>query len=154
LIRELYCKFIFGYAEVSQASVFILAGARRKAMRFQAIYIEDNRNNQILVQKILERLEVEVLCYDEPEIGYQAILDLKPDLILLDIHLKRYVTGLDVALRLRRQGVTTPIIVLTAFGGMGDRTTALAKGCNAYLMKPFTLEQLLSVVEPYLPVYP
>jgi len=123
-------------------------------MGFRAIYIEDNRNNQILVQKMLGRLDVEVLCYDDSEKGYQAILDFKPDLILLDIHLKTHVTGLDVALRLRRQGVVTPIIALTAFGGMGDRSTALAKGCNDYLMKPFTLEQLLDVVEPYLLVRP
>jgi DNA-binding response OmpR family regulator len=113
------------------------------------IYIEDNINNQRLVQRMLSKRNLEVEIYADPESGYEAVLEKKPQLILLDIHLKARITGVDVLRRIRAEGIDTPIVVLTAFQMLADRQHALEAGANDFLPKPFTIQQFLTVVDKY-----
>ncbi len=71
------------------------------------------------------------------------------DLILLDILLPR-VNGLDVCARLRRNGVTTPILMLTARGGPDQRVEGLDAGADDYLAKPYHFPELLARVRALL----
>lgn len=66
---------------------------------------------------------------------YQAIL---MDLMLPDLD------GLEVVRRLRQQGLATPILALTARGGLDDRVAGLDSGCDDYLAKPFAFDELLA----------
>ena len=63
------------------------------------------------------------------------------DVILLDLGLPR-VSGLEVLRTLQREGVTTPVIVITARGTLEDRVEGLDLGADDYLVKPFALEEL------------
>lgn len=54
--------------------------------------------------------------------------------------------GIDLLRRLRRQAVTTPALVLTAFGSLADRVAGLDAGAEDYLVKPFEIEELLARV--------
>jgi DNA-binding response OmpR family regulator len=65
------------------------------------------------------------------------------DLILLDVMLPS-MDGVDVARRLRRQKVRTPILMLTARDAVADRVRGLDAGADDYLTKPFALEELLA----------
>ncbi|GII04462.1 transcriptional regulator [Planobispora takensis] len=56
------------------------------------------------------------------------------------------VDGIDLLLRLRRRAVTTPVLVLTAFGSLADRVAGLDAGAEDYLVKPFELDELLARV--------
>ena len=67
----------------------------------------------------------------------------EPDAIVLDVLMPR-VDGLEVARRLRAQGVTTPILMLTARDEVRDRVAGLDAGADDYLVKPFALEELLA----------
>src|SRR5919202_5356926 len=64
------------------------------------------------------------------------------DLILLDVMLPG-MDGVEVARRLRRQKVRTPILMLTARAAVADRVVGLDAGADDYLTKPFALEELL-----------
>ena len=71
------------------------------------------------------------------------------DLVLLDLGLppgpanaSAAADGLDVLRGLRARGDTTPVIVLTARDGLGDRVTGLDAGADDYLVKPFELDEL------------
>jgi two-component system response regulator MprA len=66
-----------------------------------------------------------------------------PDALVLDI-LMPGVDGLEVARRLRADGDRTPILMLTARDGVGDRVEGLDAGADDYLVKPFALEELLA----------
>ncbi len=71
------------------------------------------------------------------EIGYDAIV-LDRMLPLLD--------GLAVLRRLRDEGVTTPVLLLTALGEVADRVEGLDGGADDYLVKPFSFDELLARV--------
>ena len=75
--------------------------------------------------------------------------ELRPKLILMDINLGPGRTGLDLAAKLRKDTrmASIPIVALTAFAMPDDRRASLNAGCQDYLIKPFTKEELLEVVE-------
>ncbi|MFT3787957.1 MAG: response regulator transcription factor [Tepidisphaeraceae bacterium] len=71
------------------------------------------------------------------------------DLILLDIMLPD-VDGTDVCRELRRRGVTTPILMLTALGATDEKVDGLDAGADDYLTKPFEFAELLSRIRAIL----
>lgn len=72
-----------------------------------------------------------------------------PDLILMDINLGEFTTGLDLTRELKRNPRTAqvPVVAVTAFAGQISRETALGAGCVDYLTKPFTSQQLSRILE-------
>ena len=68
-----------------------------------------------------------------------------PDLIVLDVMMPG-MSGFDVCRELRRRGIETPIIMLTARGEEIDRVVGLEVGADDYLTKPFSLRELLARV--------
>ena len=67
------------------------------------------------------------------------------DALLLDVMLPG-LSGLDIARRLRAEGSTTPILMLTARDAVPDRVAGLDAGADDYLVKPFALSELLARV--------
>jgi two-component system, OmpR family, response regulator QseB len=54
--------------------------------------------------------------------------------------------GLDLIGRIRRKGIATPVLVLTALGTVADRVAGLDSGAEDYVVKPFEIEELLARV--------
>ncbi len=84
------------------------------------------------------------IAYD----GLTAMLaagQLRLDLIIVDGMLPG-VSGWEVCRRLRDTGNNVPIILLTTKDELSDRATILDSGANDYLIKPFTVEDLLATV--------
>jgi two-component system alkaline phosphatase synthesis response regulator PhoP len=68
------------------------------------------------------------------------------DLVLLDLMLPR-MSGFDVCRELRKRGVETPVIMLTARGQVVDKVAGLKLGADDYLTKPFEMAELLARIE-------
>jgi two-component system response regulator MprA len=77
--------------------------------------------------------------------GLKRILELEPDLVILDVMMPQ-VDGWEVVRRLRDGGVETPVLMLTAKDEVSDRVKGLDLGADDYLVKPFALEELLARV--------
>lgn len=75
--------------------------------------------------------------------GLAIARDQHPDLLILDWMLP-VISGLDICLRLRKTGVQIPIIMLTAKDEIPDRVAGLNAGADDYLVKPFSIEELLA----------
>ncbi|MBP8260681.1 MAG: response regulator transcription factor [Verrucomicrobia bacterium] len=75
--------------------------------------------------------------------GLEAALDSKPDLILLDIMLPE-INGFDLCRRLRKEGLETPIIMLTAKNQESDIVLGLNLGADDYVTKPFSIDVLMA----------
>ena len=71
------------------------------------------------------------------------------DLILLDVMLPG-MSGVEVLRVLRREGVTTPVIILSAKGDEIDRVVGLKVGADDYVAKPFSRPELLARIEAVL----
>ena len=64
-----------------------------------------------------------------------------PDVVVLDVNMP-HIDGFEVVRRMRRDGITTPVIFLTARDDIDDLRTGFRQGGDDYLTKPFSLEEL------------
>ncbi|MDP9164559.1 MAG: response regulator transcription factor [Actinomycetota bacterium] len=78
-----------------------------------------------------------------------SIESCRPDLLIVDVLMPR-LDGLQTVRRLRAEGSTLPVLMLTARDGLGDRVLGLDAGADDYLVKPFGLEELLARVRALL----
>lgn len=91
----------------------------------------------------------EVITASDGETGYKLARDRKPDLILLDLMLPR-LSGYEICRKLRGEGVQTPIIMLTARSEESDRVLGLDLGADDYVVKPFSVRELMARVRALL----
>src|SRR2546428_13436482 len=85
-----------------------------------------------------------VVIHDGEEALHHAV-DKPFDLIVLDIGLPR-IDGFEVLRRLRARHVSSRVLILTARGQVTDRVSGLQLGADAYLAKPFAMQELLARV--------
>lgn len=118
------------------------------------LYIEDNPDNMMLVQRALEARGYRLLKAKNGVDGVKTAEAEDVDLILLDINLPD-IDGYEVARRLRtsekRALKTTPIIAVTANALKGDAEKALDAGCDVYMSKPINIRELWARVEAFVP---
>jgi DNA-binding response OmpR family regulator len=86
---------------------------------------------------------------DRAEIGIEKAIGKPCDLVLLDLVLPGG-HGLDVLCEIRKQKPTLPVIILTAKGEEQDRIKGLRLGADDYVVKPFSVDELLARVEAVL----
>ena len=84
-----------------------------------------------------------VITAADGQAGLTAALDDGPELIILDIMLPK-VNGYEICRRLRAEGLSTPIIMLTAKGQESDIVLGLNLGADDYVTKPFSINELLA----------
>ena len=116
------------------------------------LYVEDNELNRKIVRHLLKRTSYCLIEAHDGEAGVAMALEHRPDLILMDIQLPK-ISGLDATRMLRAEPSTaaTPIIALTSFALSGDDRQALEAGATAYLAKPYSPFELLSLIREVLP---
>jgi len=81
--------------------------------------------------------------------GLRLASDGQHDLVILDVMLPK-MNGLDVCRKIRRNGVSVPIIMLTARGQEIDKVLGLKTGADDYVTKPFSFLELIARVEAVL----
>ena len=119
----------------------------------QIVYVEDNPINALLMQEVIERrpdcrLHLAVSVRD----GIDLISRLRPDLVLVDLHLPDG-SGLEVAEWMRTMPVLTrvPVVVVSADSTQAQRDAATVAGVRAYLAKPIRLTETLQLIDELLP---
>lgn len=110
-------------------------------MRILLVEDEEQLNETLTLQLESEGFLVDS-CFDGEEACYYGEQNIY-DVILLDRMLPK-MDGTKVLTNLRKKGITTPIILLTALGTLTDKVTGLDLGADDYLVKPFAIEELLA----------
>jgi len=113
------------------------------------LVVEDDR---AILRGLKDNLEIEsyeVITATDGEEGYRLIEEGQPDLILLDLMLPG-LSGYELCRKVREQGLTTPILMLTARGEEGDRVLGLDLGADDYVTKPFSIRELLARIRALL----
>jgi DNA-binding response OmpR family regulator len=109
----------------------------------RVLVIEDEARLSELVDRALRAEGYEVATAEDGADGYAEARSGAYDAIVLDVMLPT-MSGLEISLRLRRQGIHTPLLMLTARDTLEDRVAGLDSGADDYLVKPFAFEELLA----------
>lgn len=110
----------------------------------RVLVVDDERR---LTELLKLELDVEGYDVEVASDGATGLIRAKtsptPDLIILDWNLPDF-SGIDICQRIRAGGLTTPILMLTGHDEITDRVTALDAGVDDYLVKPFSLDELMA----------
>ncbi len=114
----------------------------------RVLIIEDNEDNLSLMRLLLERAKYEVLTAEDGITGVEIASKEQPEIILLDLAMPE-MDGWEVAQELKSniQTQNIPIIVVSAHTLPKDRERAFEAGCDAFIVKPFSVAKLIEEIE-------
>ena len=114
-------------------------------MTAHILVVEDEAKLAQFIKMELEFEQYKVTHASDGFTGLSSAREIEPDLILLDWMLPG-ISGPEICRRLRQTGSKVPIILLTAKDEVGDRVAGLDAGADDYVIKPFSIEELLARV--------
>jgi len=120
-------------------------------MKPNVLVVEDEESLATLLRYNLEKEGYEATLAADGEEAMLAIDERMPDVVLLDWMLPN-VSGVEVCRRLRSQRATRnlPVIMLTARGEESDRLRGLETGADDYVVKPFSMAELIARIRAVL----
>jgi two-component system response regulator MprA len=119
------------------------------APKARLLIVEDDQRMRTF---LAGELNCEGYGVTEAEDGQGALLHLRDtsmDLVLLDWNLPDF-SGVEICRRLRSSGDITPVLMLTCNDDIKDRVEALDSGADDYILKPFSIEELLARIRAHL----
>ncbi|NJL85917.1 MAG: response regulator transcription factor [Leptolyngbyaceae cyanobacterium SM1_1_3] len=118
-------------------------------MTAKILLVEDEEKLAKFVQMELSYEGYEVSVANDGLAGLMAARDQEPNLVILDWMMPG-LSGVEVCRRLRSTGGKMPIILMTAKDSIEDRVAGLDAGADDYVVKPFSIEELLARVRAHL----
>lgn len=112
------------------------------------LIVEDEKEIAKFIDLELQAENYETIVTYDGVTGLSKYREVNPDLVVLDLMLP-VLDGLEVARRIRKTS-NTPIIILTAKDSVDDKVVGLDSGADDYLIKPFSIEELLARVRAHL----
>jgi len=113
------------------------------------LLVDDEDNLRSMLDAALRHNGFEITAVATGRAALDAVAASEPDLVLLDVMLPD-LDGFEVCRRLRTAGSRTPVLFLTARDGTEDKVRGLTLGGDDYLVKPFSLEELVARVQAIL----
>ena len=121
-------------------------------MSKRVLVVEDHEDNRQILRVLLGTAGFDMVeAWDGEAALTTAAASPRPDLILMDIQLPG-LDGYEVTRRIKADPSlrTIPIIAVTSYALSGDEDKARDAGCDAYIAKPYSPMQLLSMIRKYL----
>ena len=117
-------------------------------MSLKALIVEDEEALADILARMVRGRDIDASILHQGKPAPQWVRDHKPDLILLDLMLPdRDGYSICEEIKLDRQTNLTPIVMVTGLSGHDARTKGFDVGANAYLTKPFTIEELDAAID-------
>jgi len=113
------------------------------------LLVEDDRDLSEPLTALLAQQGYQVEWVNDGQTAYTLAMQNNYELLILDWMLPG-LDGLTLCQRLRRQGLTTPVLFLTARDSLTDRVQGLDAGADDYLVKPFAFAELAARVRALL----
>lgn len=117
----------------------------RSVAKMKILLVEDEARLATAVRRVLDEEGYATDWAADGADGLSRAGENEYDVVVLDVMLPYY-DGYEIARRLRSDGSTVPILMLTAKDGIQDRVRGLDAGADDYLVKPFALAELLARV--------
>ncbi len=113
------------------------------------LIVEDEQRLAYLLRRVLLEERHTVDLAHDGETGLDLALSDTYDVVILDVMLPG-IDGLEICRQMRADHLLSPVLMLTARGGIEDRVTGLNVGADDYLTKPFAMEELLARINALL----
>ncbi len=107
----------------------------------KVLLVEDDPGFAAVVATSLRRQNYTVELAEDGEVGWSFLESMPPDVAIIDIDLPK-LDGISLCQRLRRHGITTPVLLLTAHEADQEKVRGLDSGADDYLVKPCSLSEL------------
>jgi PAS domain S-box-containing protein len=154
-LREVLLRVLSGdSAKAGKRELVTRYTVREQQRSLSFLVAEDDRVNQRLITRVLEKGGHNVVLAENGRDAVEASEKQRFDVILMDGQMP-VMDGFEATRRIRENekanGGHTPIIALTALAMKGDEERCLASGMDGYVTKPIKLDELFSVVEKVIP---
>jgi DNA-binding response OmpR family regulator len=113
------------------------------------LVVEDDAGIRVVLQDALVSQGYEVAAAENGIKGLELAKELRPDLVILDVMLP-LMDGFEVCKRIRKEGITSPVMMLTVKDEEVDKVLGLELGADDYVTKPFSVKELLARVKALL----
>ena len=113
------------------------------------LLVEDDQRIAIALMETLRDRQYQVDLGEDGESGWEFLQAFNYELILLDITLPK-LNGIQLCQRLRKAGIQTPVLMLTARDSSSDKVLGLDAGADDYVVKPFYLAELTARIRALL----
>lgn len=128
--------------------------AKPQPRTMRVLAAEDNKTNRLILQKMIQAFDIELIFADNGEQAVALYDSEKPDLIFMDISMPKMdgkQATAEIRNRERQQKTHTPIVALTAHALDTDRDAILAAGLDEYLTKPLRKAEILTAIRKHRP---
>ncbi len=112
----------------------------------RVLVVDDEDNISFLVESALQLDGIDTAKAADGHQALAAVRTYHPHVIVLDVMMPG-IDGFEVLRRLRSDGITTPVVFLTARDGLDDRVRGLTSGGDDYVVKPFAIAELVARVQ-------
>ena len=126
-----------------------VATVTKPVTKQRVLVVDDEENVSHLVSSALRFDGFETITADNGNSALAAVVEQDPDLLVLDVMMPG-LDGFGLLSKLRAAGSQVPVIFLTARDGASDRIKGLRAGADDYVVKPFSVEELLARVHAVL----
>jgi len=154
-LREAIVRVLHAKQEGSPVSLITRYSLRDKGDLLRTLHVllaEDNRVNQKIATRLLEKRGHHVVLAVNGEEAIAALAQRSYDLVFMDVHMPG-MDGIEATIAIRERekltGLHQPVIALTALAMIGDRERCLAAGMDGYLSKPIDLQKLDEILAVY-----
>ena len=113
------------------------------------LLVEDDQRIAIALMETLRDRQYQVDLWKDGEIAWEFLQAFSYELILLDVTLPK-LNGIQLCQRLRKAGIQTPVLMLTARDSSSDKVLGLDAGADDYVVKPFDLAELTARIRALL----
>ena len=116
----------------------------------KVMVVDDAYSELKLMESILKSAGLEVVCFPDGDLLEERMVQQQPDVLLLDIVMPNR-NGYEILRSLKRDERTkrTPVVLVSSKNQESDRAWGRRQGADEYLGKPFTAEQLVTVVRQF-----
>jgi two-component system alkaline phosphatase synthesis response regulator PhoP len=110
------------------------------------LVVEDDMGIRTILEDMLTSQGYDAVTAEDGMKGLQLARELKPDLVILDVMLP-LLDGFEVCKKIRKEGIISPIMMLTVKDEEVDKVLGLELGADDYVTKPFSLKELSARVK-------
>ena len=113
------------------------------------LIVEDDTGIRVILQDTLTSQGYDVVTAENGIKGWELAKELRPDLVILDVMLP-LMDGFEICKKIRKEGITSPVMMLTVRDEEVDKVLGLELGADDYVTKPFSLKELSARVKALL----